>query len=257
MDEELKNESIKEVDKEKETEQTDKVESGKEVLKKPNIFKRAVGAVKDFGSTIAELNKIEKRFEADCDTYTIGSTKLFPDKIKAITIIGEKKLILRTHEKLLIGQVLTDYSCNRVIKIVDIDKKIFNYEVKIGNEKHEVTCQYAYYENYVAPIKLREPEIKNITTITNNNSLNNSGTIVGDINQTIVNDRLANLEKLENSLVKYKGKEAKEANKLFGNFKNCVINDKPNKSLFEKFLKALSFSAELISIAAVIIGSFL
>lgn len=201
--------------------------------------------------------QLNEEFEKEAKKYIVNPLNMKVDFYKHTTNVFAIKnstgkfLIIRKADKIFANQIVIGPQ-NQALKIVDIDDIIFNYPD--NNHPYPLECFKCYYESYTIPI------FHNIYN--NNQTLINNGNVYGDINQTINND-LQQLEIIEQAIKSAKTsrfgkiteKKKNEAIILYGDFKNCIINKQPNKTLFEKFLKVIEIVAPtVVSIVTAIIS---
>lgn len=206
-------------------------------------LKNVTDKVQSFTDEQELKKKKRKAFENDCQTYLIvgktnksGASYLiqavrFREKNELFFMYDEKDLTeINSHVR------LQNTSDGSEIEILEVEKgKTSYYPITIEDMNYEIAGIMASYRLYQATI----PSVH----ITNNSIQNNN--INGDnaqISQVITyTQELDTLQsEITNSKVNlFQKKKKEEALNLFGNFKNCVINQKKDESLFKKFLKVL------------------
>lgn len=237
--------------------------------KKDSIFKKGLTKVKNAGIKLGNFveTKIDtfqahkewnKHFELNASKFSVLPLNFENDAeyykhinyIFAIKLADKQCLIVRKDDKLNVNQVLSGKQ-NQALQIVDFEDKTIPYPS--SDNQYPIECIKYFYKPYSKPVS---PHIQNIT---NNQTVTVEGNNSGDI--TLVADfstQLAELEKAINDSHPsffYK-KKKEEAIKLYGNFKDCVINRQKDKSLFDKFKDVLKIIAPAaVSIVTAIIGS--
>lgn len=202
--------------------------------------------------------KWNAQFEKEAKQYTVFPLNFENDNeylkhtklIKAIKLPNTQCLLVLSSIKLEVGQVLCGKQ-NQSFQIYDFEDTPTLYPSKTDN--YPIKCTSYYYKPYVKPVAHFTQNITNTQNITVGD--NNSGDI------SIVADFGNQLCEIENAINSYRpsiiNKHKKdEAIKLYGNFKNCVINKQKDQTLFEKFIKILEIVAPtVVSIATTIISA--
>lgn len=264
-------EEIKQINEES-VEETITDEEGKQKSKIGKFFSsvgsKAISAVKA-GATFVkdktvtaydkhqEIQKNNKMFEDASIKFTISSEKIqsgdFSDIVQfyAIKSMQDHSLLVRIDTRLTVNTVIV--SNEGQFRITDIDSKT-EIDFPVDNSsQYPIKCYKCLYEAYK-----KEPASPVV-----NNTINQSNVIHGDNygDVTQIATQQDDLDKIESEIQKYKPKllhkgKKEEALILFGNFKNCVLEKKKDKSLFDKFLDVLKIVAPaVVSIATALIAA--
>ena len=174
-------------------------------------------------------------------------------KIRAFRLIDENELLFKCDDndikRILSGTILKTVKDYSLIEITMIDdKKQVNYKLLVKEEECNVPC-------FKAKFKLYENKKQVINNVNQSISISNS-TIHGDVNQ--INEINNKLDELENLLKNAKpglfGKaksNQQDAIKLYGSFRNCVINGKKDDPIIKKFIDlAISVIPNIVTIVA-------
>ena len=242
--------------------------------KTKNFLGNIAHTVKEKTTTLIEEtrlnNEIENLFNNKCETFIIG--ELLKDKsflsafskykIKAIRNAEPNTIYVKEKEslfnKLKSGMTLVAESDNASFKILEKDAfTLIDYPIQLGETTYTIKC-------YRLKVKFVENEsptsLQNITTI--NQSIVVHGNNEGSINQIAnIDEQLSQIENAINnckpSLLQHSKK--KDAQVLFGNFKECILTKKEDLSLFEKFkkvLRALALDVAVSLVTALITQTF-
>lgn len=241
--------------------------------KKDNIFKKSLNKIGTGISKIAQgaytgaknfIDEIQahqgwnKHFELSASEFSVYPLNFENDKeyykkikyISAIKIAEKQCLLVRGADKISVNQVLMGKQ-NQVFKIVDFED---NPEPYPSSEvQYPIDCFKYFYKPYERQIS------QTIQNITNNQTVTVGDNNSGDI--TLVADFSSQLADIEKAIHNYQPsifnkKKKDEAIKLYGNFKNCVMNKQKDQSLFDKFIKVLEVVAPVaISIVSTIIAT--
>ena len=190
-----------------------------------------------------ELEKAKRKaFYLDCETYIIvGKFDAFGngyqikarrDRInKELFFLNDESHLSEIHANTRLKNI-ADYS---EIQIQELDKKDSYHPVVVTDIQYQLTGKRASYELFK-----EQNMVQNITNSTTQN-VTVSGDNYGDISQIINIEQ--QLSQIEGAINNVKGllnaAKKKQAQELFGNFKNCIINRQKNESLFDKFIKVL------------------
>lgn len=153
---------------------------------------------------------------------------------------------------ILSGSILKNVEDNSKIVITAIEKKkVEQKTIIVDNLQKQIPCYKAKFAEYKETTKFEQ----NITTNQTIN-LEAGATVNGDINQI---NNLEKLNQIEKELSAYqpnlfKRSQKAEAIKLFGSFKNCVLNNQKDETLFNKFLKIIS---DILPSLVIIVKSFM
>lgn len=226
---------------------TDNATKNRALDKAKNFFLTSYNKLTDSHEKKKFEKALNNAFEECAETYTVldllESKKIF----QKYTVYGIRNstpntILIRKDDplfnKLTANMEMTassDLACFRIL-----EKDSFNtidYKIQVNNEDFFIQC-------YAIKVKLMEREK---TSIPSQNVTNIQQSIVVQGNNSAPINQIANVEeqlnKIEGDIKNCKGKlfsnNKREAEKLFGSFKDCVLSNKKNDSLFDKFLKSL------------------
>lgn len=245
-----------------------------DVPKKKSFFKTATGFLASTAINMREAaiskqeqtrvkHAIDDTFYNQCEIFSVIElydssilSAFLSHEIKAIRNAEKDYFYVKKDEKILekikSGMTLCAKSDEAYFTV--LEKDVFSsidFFVSIEEETYSVEC-------YRIKVKLQEkkthqPPIQVINNTTNNQQ---SLTVNGNdnqVNQSInVEQQLAQIEgdinKCKGGL--FGGGKKKEAKELFGNFRDCVINQKKDEPLFQKFLKILGELSLTVAVEA-------
>lgn len=213
-----------------------------------NIFSKILKKIDDISQNQKENEKISGLFYSKCETYTVVDliNPLNPfssHELKAIRNAEPDVIYVKQDEKILgkisSNMVLGAKSDNACFVVQE--KDIFSpveYQISDGENCYTVSCVRV-------KVKLREntENQKPVQVITNTYNTQQIS-VTGDNNQVSQSINVdQQLAQIEGAIKQCKGGlfggKKKEAERLFVNFKDCVIYKKKDDSLFQKFLKVL------------------
>lgn len=225
-----------------------------------NTAKKAGDGIKAGIDKVHDWNEERKAVKRATETFEIVGDGT---RVKMFRKIEEKSLYFKQDDKnankLKSKIILLNTEDNSEIQLLEIDRKTTYFvDLKIEENNKEsriekVPCFKATYKNYkkeVIPIN---------QTINNNQSvvIEQGAVLNGDIVQ---NNYVEKLNEIELAINSYKPKffnksKKEEAIKMFGNFKNCIIKQQKDESLFSKFLKIISdIAPSVVSIVVALIS---
>lgn len=245
-----------------------------DVPKKKNFFKSATNFVASKATNIKDkvISKYESiqlqqainsMFYLKCETFIVVElldssilSVFLPYELKAIRNAEEGFFYIKADEKILeklkSGMTLTAKSDEATFNILEKDMfSTISVSVSIGTETYEVEC-------YRIKVKLQEKKSPQLPIQVINNTTNNQQSLTVNGNDNQVNQSInveQQLAQIEGDINKCKGGlfgggKKKEAKELFGNFRDCVINQKKDEPLFQKFLKILGELSLTVAVEA-------
>lgn len=209
------------------------------------ITKSAFTGAKNFIDEIQAQQEWNKQFKLNSSEYSVLPLNFENDNefykhtkyVYAIKLAEKQCLIIRASDKLSVNQVLLGKQ-NQALQIYDFEDKVEFYPS--DDAPYPIKCLKYYYKPYSKPLS------QTIQNITNNQNVTVGDNNSGDI--TLVADFSSQLAEIEKAINDYhpsilNKKKKDEAIKLYGNFKNCVINHKKDEKFFDKFIKVLNIVA--------------
>lgn len=192
-----------------------------------------------------EHQRLNNLFEKEALRFVVATNEINNGNVKnaktfyAIKNMSTCSLLIRQKDNFLTAGTIL-YSDEGAFQIADIDSKT---EIDFPNDSSSqfpIKCYKCIYKLYEKPA---QPNI-----INNSESVIVNGIVNGDINQSIVVKNLDNIETAikaaKPSLFnKITNKNKNEAIEMYGNFKDCIINQKKDETLFDKFIKILNIVA--------------
>lgn len=136
------------------------------------------------------------------------------------------------------GTVLKNIEDASEIQILMVDRrKVEQREITFNDKVETIPCFKATFKHYEE--KEKSSTIQNF--INSQTVTVESGATTGDINQI---NNIEKLNQIEEGLKNFKPsmfqkKNKEDAIKMFGSFKECIVNQKRNETLFQKFIKVL------------------
>lgn len=249
-----KNDTLNEEENDSTTEQKEESDQPKKGLNKifSGVKSAGVALGKGIGKQIEkagayidqkELEKSKRAsFYAVCETYIIvGKTDFLGREyqIRAYRDRATKELFFLNDEPRL-SEIsshvkLKNISDQSEIQIQEVDKKLSLFPITVANTQYELAGKKASYQFFNS-----QSVVQNITSSTTQN-VNISGNNYGNISQSVnIEQQLTQLEKdIKNCKGSLWGGKKKEAEKLFEEFKKCVLSHKKDETLFSKFLNVL------------------
>ena len=240
--------------------------------KKESFLKKLGGGIKSTAKKLgkgikAEFDKVHewneerKAIKSSTETFEfIGDGT----KIQMFRNIDEHCVYFRIGDKnanrLRSNTLLKNKGDNSIIQILEVDRKHrYEQEVNVGKEDgksilKKILCYKATYKNY-------EKQKVAVTKVFNQHQnvvVERGATLNGDVVQ---NNYINELNQIEDAIKSYKPnmfnkRKKEEALQLFGTFRNCVINQQKNDSVFDKFIKVLgSILPAAATIATTIIAA--
>lgn len=217
-----------------------------------NVAKATAEKVKAKVDDINEQREEHKTYiEATYEFIIVGVGEVTkPTKIRAFRIIDSLELLFKSTDSnmkyIKSETILENTSDQSRVKITFIDDKNFivhNYK-KLDRE-FEVQCiraKFVIYEKKYIPIS----NVVNQNISINNSNIEGGITQVNDLTQKL-NDFEGELNNSKSSLFNKKSKT--EAIKMYGSFKDCVINQRKEDPIVKKFLDYISYAPALIALA--------
>jgi hypothetical protein len=225
---------------------------GKIVEAGANAAKTTAEKVKAKVDDINEQREEHKAYiEATYEFIIVGVGEVTkPTKIRAFRIIDSLELLFKSTDSnmkyIKSETILENTSDQSRVKITFVDDKNFIvHSYSQLDKEFEVQCiraKFVIYEKKYTPIS---------NVINQSISISNS-TIDGGVTQ--VNDLTQKLNDFEGELNRSKSnpftkKNKTEAIKLYGSFKDCVINQRKDDPIVKKFLDYISYAPGLIALA--------